>query len=361
MKPLRVERFFRAFLAALFLGMQSVEAEDNPVEAQIRQAFEAGQIDGLHSVLVTFKGETFAEIHFHGADERWGTPTGEREHGPDSLHDLRSVSKSIVGLLYGIALSEGLVPEPGASLIAQFPEYDDLASDRKRSAIRIRDALTMQMGTEWNEDLPYTDKRNSEIAMELAEDRYRFVLDRPIVAEPGKKWRYSGGATAVLARLVAKGAGKPIDEYAKEKLFGPLGITNFEWIAGADGEPSAASGLRLNIHDLVKIGQMISIGGTYGGRQIVPAEWLSASFAPSATLEGGLRYGFHWYLAQQGEPPIWISGFGNGGQRLTVQPQYDLVFAFFAGNYNQADAWTVPVKIIDEILVPELRKTISAK
>ena len=110
----------------------------------------------------------------------------------------------------------------------------------------------MKMGTEWNEDLPYSDPKNSEIAMEYAEDRYRFVLDRPMVNEPGDWWTYHGGAVAVIAKLIADGVGMPIDKYAEQKLFKPLGISEFEWVRGADDVPSAASGLRLTIHDLAK-------------------------------------------------------------------------------------------------------------
>ena len=352
---------FRSMLAAIaILTAPAVQAADNPVETQIRRAFEDGRLKGLHGVLVTLGDETFAEVYFNGADERWGTPLGTIEHGPDTLHDLRSVSKSVVGLLYGIALSEGIVPAPEDNLLAAFPEYEDLPADPRRDAITIADVLTMRMGTEWNEGLPYTDPRNTEIAMELAPDRYRFVLDRPMVEDPGTVWTYSGGATAILARLIAKGAAKPIDVYATEKLFAPLGITEFEWVRGGDGEPSAASGLRLKLRDLAKIGRMVAKGGAFDGKQVVPAAWLEAAFVPRETI-GGLRYGYHWYLAGQGDPPVWMSGFGNGGQRLTLQPQYDLVIAFFAGNYNQRDAWKTPVALIEEILAPALRAEVGDK
>ncbi len=327
---------------------QSVEMED-----KLARAFARGELEGLHSVLVLRDGGIFAEAHFPGDDERWGSSLGHRRHGPGTLHDLRSVTKSIVGLLYGIALEEGLVPAVDESLVAQFPEYDDLNADPLRGGISVRHALSMQMGTQWNEDLPYTDPSNSEIAMERARDRYRYVLDRPLTHEPGRRWTYNGGATAAIGRLIEKGAGMPIDEYAKEKLFAPLGIEAFEWVAGADDVPSAASGLRLNVHDLAKIGQVVVNGGAMDGRQIIPASWLEDSLTPWADT-GELRYGYFWWLSPEGDPPIWVAGFGNGGQRLWINRNLGLVAVVFAGNYNKADAWKLPVEIIIDFVLPAL-------
>jgi CubicO group peptidase (beta-lactamase class C family) len=189
--------------------------------------------------------------------------------------------------------------------------------------------------------------------MELADDRYRFVLDRPMAHEPGTQWTYNGGATAIIAKLIADGTGMPIDAYAKQKLFDPLGITEFEWIKGADGVPSAASGLRMTTHDLAKIGQMVMDGGKSAGTQIVPEAWIEAALTPHAKTDE-LRYGYFWWLAPEGDPPIWAAGFGNGGQRLWINKRGGLVMVVFAGNYNQPDAWKVPVAVTLDFLLPEL-------
>jgi len=352
----RAGDFWWCFLIAfvVFIATQSVTMA-NELEEKLAKAVEAGELAGLHSVLVIHRGEVLAEKYFAGGDERRGRYLGRVQHRPQSLHDLRSVTKSVTGLLYGIALAEGLVPELNESVVAQFPEYPDLAGDEARQAILVRHALTMTMGTEWNEDLPYTDPRNSEIAMEMARDRYRFVLDRPMEREPGEKWDYNGGATAIIARLIAKGTGKPIDVFAKEKIYSPLGIDEFEWVKGRDGEPSAASGLRLRIGDLAKIGTMILDGGRWQGRQVVPEEWLSASFTPQTSAVSGLRYGLFWWLGPEGSPPTWVAGFGNGGQRLSVSQVSQLVVVVFAGNYNQPDAWKVPYKVIVDHVLPAIQ------
>ena len=96
--------------------------------------------------------------------------------------------------------------------------------------------------------------------------------------------------------------------------------------------------------------------GRWGDRQVVPAAWLEASFATRVPAGDGLEYGYHWWLGRgraDGRP--WIAGFGNGGQRLVVIPELDLVVVVLAGNYNQPDAWKLPVAIIGEILLPALR------
>jgi CubicO group peptidase (beta-lactamase class C family) len=252
-----------------------------------------------------------------------------------------------VAIVATISLNQGL-DQP---LYAQFPQYPDLMAEKAREQILVRHALSMQMGLEWNENLPYTDPKNSEIAMERAPDRYRFALEQPIREAPGKSWIYSGGAVAILAKLIEQGTGLPLDAYAQQKLFAPLGISSFEWAAGADGVPSAASGLRLTLPDLTKIGEMVAQGGAFNGQQIVPADWLKTAFTPQVTHNQHTKYGYLWYLSG---PPnnLVVFGAGNGGQRLTVQPNHDLVVTTFAGRYNDPNGWQTPLKIVLEYAVP---------
>jgi CubicO group peptidase (beta-lactamase class C family) len=321
--------------------------------ARLDAAFAAGELDGLHAVVVARHGALAFERYYAGVDQAWGRPLGQVVFGPEVLHDLRSVTKSVVGLLYGIALHEGKAPALDAPLIDQFPALGDLAADPARRRMTVAHALTMTLGLDWNEDLPYDDPANSEIAMEHAPDRYRFVLSQPIVAEPGARWRYNGGATALLAHLIARGTGVPLLDYAREKLFVPLGITGFVWTPGTNGEPSAASGLRLTPRDLAKLGQLVLDGGKWGAAQLVPRAWLDASFTRHAQVDDMLGYGYQWWLGKlmtDGKP--WVAGFGNGGQRLMVVPSRDLVVAILCGRYNEADAWKLPVKVLTDFVRP---------
>ena len=341
---------------ALALAAQAQTGGER-MQEQLAEAHAAGELEGLHAVRILKDGEIFAEAYFPGEDEAWGQPLGVVAHGPDTLHDLRSVSKSVASLLYGIALEEGLVPPLDAPIVDSFPEYPDLAADPARRAILVRHALTMTMGLEWDEDRPYDDPANSEIAMERAADRVRFALDRPIVAEPGARWIYSGGATALVGALIARGAGMPLDAYAREKLFAPLGISDWSWTAGSDGAPAAASGLRMTVEGMEALARMLLAEGRGpDGRQAVPADWIVESFKPRvrtgpADLDPG--YGYFWWLAP-GEDPAWAAGFGNGGQRLSINRRLNLAMIVLAGNYNRPDAWRLPWTISTRFLAPAL-------
>ena len=276
------------------------------------------------------------EHYQSGGDERWGRPIGTVAHRADTRHEVRSITKSIVGLLYGMALADGKVPPLDAPVVAAFPEYADLAMDAARQRIRVADVLTMTMGLDWNEDLPYSDPRNSEIAMERSADRYRYVLERPVVADPGTVWRYSGGATALLGRLISQGTGESLDAFARSHLFNPLGIDDVEWVPGRNGEPAAASGLRLRAPDLARVGQLLLQRGQWEGRNIVPAEWVAALLTPRVQAFGGMTFGYHWYLAHPREGGgMTTLAIGWGGQRLVVVPSLDLVYVVFMGNYRR--------------------------
>lgn len=145
-------------------------------------------------------------------------------------------------------------------------------------------------------------------------------------------------------------------------MFAPLGITRFEWAAGRDGVPSAASGLRLLPRDLARIGELVLAGGSWAGREIVPKSWLDESHRSAVATGDGLQYGRQWFLggapvgALMGRPHAWIGAFGNGGQRLWLMPSAGLSLTILAGNYNAPDAWILPTRIWREIVLPNLRR-----
>lgn len=300
---------------------------------RLDQGVRSGELRNLHAVFIARRGKLALQRYFDGADEIWGTPRGRVAFDAGTLHDLRSVTKSIVGLLYGIALAEGKVPAVDTPVLDAFPAYADLARDERRRGIRIAHVLSMTMGLDWNEDLPYTDPRNSEIAMEQSADRYRYVLERAIVSAPGQQWRYCGGATALLGHLIARGTGMPLLAFANSRLFAPLGIDGAAWTPGLDGEAAAASGLRLCAPDLARVGQLLLRRGDWDGRRIIPEAWIAASLEPRADAFDGVQYGYQWYLPRRRDGAPAAMGIGLGGQRLVVIPSLDLVYVIFMGNY----------------------------
>lgn len=318
---------------------------------------QAGKLLGLHALLVNQGGKLAFEHYGQGADERLGAPLGDVVFGPDVLHDLRSVSKSVVGLAYGVALAEGKVPPPDAKLYAQFPEYADLAAQPGRDKLTIHHLLSMTLGFEWDElTIVYGDPRNGETAMEAAPDRYRFILERPILSEPGVKWTYCGGATALLGRLIAKGTGEALPAYCRRVLFDPMGFGSSDWSVGRDGEPRAASGARLLPRDLVKIGQLMLAGGNWNGKSIVSADWVERVTRPVVPISFGRHYGYHWYMGDfaTAHPLHWFGGVGWGGQYLFVIPARDLVVVIHCGNYQRSgqEQTAVMLALMRDVVLP---------
>ena len=346
-------------------GWHSISANEagftSDLESRLDAASAEKRVWNLHGVVVLRNGGVVLERYFEGDDSARGSPLGRVAFNTDTLHDLRSVSKGIVGLLYGIALADGKVPPPEAPLLASFPEYADLAADPARGRWTIYNALTMTMGTDWDElSVPYSDPTNSEIAMDMAPDRYRFVLGAPVVMEPGRRWIYNGGATALLARIITKGTRKPLQNFARETLFDALGIGPTEWHTDRGGEAIAASGLRMTPRDLARIGLTMLKGGMWGDRRVVPARWIERSTSPMVDVDEIRQYGYQWYLGKfaftVSTGPRWNrsrlerfwSAIGNGGQRLFVFPGLDLVVAITAGNYDTPDQWVPPTRLIRE-------------
>jgi CubicO group peptidase (beta-lactamase class C family) len=271
--------------------------------------------------------------------------SGFAQH-PRATRGIASVTKSVTGLVYGIALGQGLVPEPDAPLMAQFPEYADLASEEKKP-LRVEHALTMTLGLKWNEELPYGPATNDASTMARSPDPCRFLLARPVVAAAGAKWVYNGGATELLGRLIAKGAGQSLDEFARAKLFAPLGIEAGHWGVGPDAQPLAASGLRLSARDLARLGQLVLDEGEWNGRAVVPRTWVTQTFWPRIAIGRGVSYGYQWRL----DDSVWPGArcrfaSGNGGQRIFAFPAHRLVVATMGRAFNLQTQGIAPRAVV---------------
>jgi CubicO group peptidase (beta-lactamase class C family) len=353
----------RAAPASDWQPVAPAEAGFTPDLAAKLDQFITLRAANIHGVVIVRRGRLVLERYYEGDDQvrddkgraRVERITFSAERG----HELRSVTKSIIGLLYGIALDQGKVPPLDQPLVAQFP-YGDLPDMAQRLRWTIAHAITMTLGTDWNEELSYQDPRNGQTAMEAAPDRYRYVLEQPIVAVAGERFIYCGGATALIGKILEKGTGQSLHDYARAALFDPLGIGPTEWRIGRDGETDFASGLGMRPRDLARIGQMLLDGGLAQGRQVVPAAWLDASFKPAVPVNDRRQYGYHWYVGEiafdgpEGRRRArWSAATGNGGQRLVVFPQLELVVVITAGNYNQRGRASEDV--FNEVVLPGIR------
>jgi CubicO group peptidase (beta-lactamase class C family) len=309
----------------------------------------------IHSILVARHGRLAFEHYRPGEDQCWGEPLGTVVHGPESKHDLRSVTKSVMSLLFGIMLDRKLIKDIDEAVIDWFPEYSDLRTP-ETARVSLRHLLTMSAGLEWNEYVPVTDPKHSEMRMLSSADQYRYVLEQPVVAPGGQVWNYNSGGTLLLEAVIAKAAGGTLDDVAREFLFEPLGITDFAWTKNLKSGILEVGGLRLRSRDLAKIGQLVLNAGNWNGRQIVSARWVTESTAahigPAELL---YFYGYQWWLGRsllgEGREVPWICAMGLGGQRIFAVPALDLVAVVTAGLYAEPSLGLLPLCIFNRYVL----------
>lgn len=310
--------------------------------SRLCEALAAFQRDStnLHGLVIERHGQLVAERYRAGKDRSVYSLYARRvDFDAGTRHDLRSISKSITSLLWGIAAADNKVPALDARVLDQFPDLANLKT-AGRQDITIMHLLNMTSGLDWSESGGYG-LGNLELGLYWRGSQPAYVLGRPMAHPPGQRFAYNGGGTAILAGLLEQGVGMPLPDYARARLFAPLGITDWEWLRDLRGRPLAFSGLRMRPRDLATIGQLILQRGLWNGVQLVPAAWIDASLQPQTDVGDGRRYGYQWWHGTAralGEEQLWTAGFGNGGQRLFVVPALDLVVVMTAGAYDDEEA-----------------------
>jgi CubicO group peptidase (beta-lactamase class C family) len=253
------------------------------------------------------------------------------------LHSMQSVTKTVTSILIGIATSRKEFSDLDTPVLRFFDTAKVANIDDRKRRLTLRHLLTMTAGLDWNEDLPHSDPKNTAMLMEASDDWVRFAINRPMAHEPGTVFAYSSGASALLSHVFKKETGKDIEEYAQKQLFKPLGIKRHYWKRTPTGLSDTEGGLYLTPHDLAKIGYLYLKNGVWGGKQILQADWIKASVAPSVSeARGGMKYGYKWWLFPYGNAPerlAWTA-LGFGGQRLIVLPEHDLVLVFTGWNID---------------------------
>ena len=289
----------------------------------------------IHSVLVARGGKLAFERYFRGSDEIYGRRVENVSFDADTLHNVKSVSKSVASLAVGIAIDRGLIRSVNEPIFSFFPELSDLRTPEK-DRIQLVHALTMSMGLKWVEAIPSNEDNNDEGRMHTASDQCRYVLGLPVTGPAGQEFFYNTGALALVSAIIRKATGRPLDEFARENLFEPLGITRVEWNR-YKGDTDAGGGLRLRPRDMAKFGQLVLAGGRWSDRQLVSKAWIETSTALKLKATNTRSYGYLWWL---GRSPLdkrevhWIGALGRGGQAMRIVPELDLVVMVTAGYYQ---------------------------
>ena len=198
-------------------------------------------------------------------------------------------------------------------------------------------------GIEWNTEGGYGNGNHSTNLLERSDEWIRFVLEQPTDTAPGSRFEYNDGVSVLLGKILREATGQRIDEWAKENLFEPIGITDFYWKITPDGEADTEGGLYLSLEDLARIGYLFLRGGEWNGRQVVSREWVEASTAPVVpdvapdNDRPDPGYGYQWWVpdSENGATRVFAAN-GYGGQFLLVSPEHDIVAVFNGWNIHGA-------------------------
>ncbi|MEO1678777.1 MAG: serine hydrolase [Pseudomonadota bacterium] len=332
----------RAVCGGLLCALMARRVRSEVALDALGEQISNGVFPNVHAVVALQNGQQIFERYRAGEDEVWGQSLGVVDHMPDTLHDIRSVTKSITSLLLGIALRDNFeeaIAQPIQSFLPQTQKINPDMSD-----ITLHHVLTMTAGLDWNEmEVPYTSPDNDEIRLSSTVDPVGLVMARNSRTRPGEAWYYNGGLTQIVAAVIEHLTDRPFLTFADEALFAPMGIEQYLWMRPhawpEDHAPSAASGLRMTARDLSRIGQLVLDRGMWQGRAIVPAGWIEISTTRHVAdtpwgPPGMYGYGYFWFPGQLPTGHSVIRAVGNGDQRLFVVPEIGLSLAVLAGNYN---------------------------
>jgi len=334
------------------------------VEAIIERA-ESGLYGRIDHFLLMRDGRVVVDRAFaRDTDPAWaaGDPVGPQYDYEDpawhpfwrdtDLHSMQSVTKSITSICVGIAIDDGAIPGGVASPAMQwFDAYAPDMADERRAAMTLEDLLTMRSGIDWDESLPYEDPANTCILLEASDDWIQFVIDRPMREEPGTRFDYNSGASVLLGKIVREATGQRIDEFARERLFEPLGITEFRWKLTPRGEVDTEGGLYLRAEDLARVAQLMLQRGEWRGERIVSAAWVDASTRSVAETPGG-GYGYQWWIPDlPPDAPALYHGSGFGGQFPIIVPELGVVAVLTAWNtFGDQPEASVVGDLVTEVL-----------
>ncbi|MBB6254341.1 serine hydrolase domain-containing protein [Nitrospirillum iridis] len=283
----------------------------------------------LKGVVVLQHGHRIAEAYYNG-------------DGATTLHDIRSATKSLTGLLMGIAIERGLVAGVDAPLTHLLPGPLPPGWER----ITLRDLLTMRSGLAADDTDPASPGNEDTLdeAGERTGDWATAALAVPVREPPGRTYQYCSLNAFLAGLIIERASGQSLDAFAQQALFAPLGITAHAWRQLPGGHGTGQGNLSITARDAAALGQMVlDRGRAPDGRQIVSAQWLADSTAPLHPIADkdpyADSYGYLWYAKDEpagGGPTVPVHfASGNGGNKIYVVPSLGLVVAITSSAYGK--------------------------
>ncbi len=323
-------------------------AESDLGEATAK-AIVGGVLDGtykdVHSILLYQHGQLVMEEYFYG-------------YSVQRPHQLRSATKSVVSALAGIAIDRGALPGADEPVLPHMSYTSYANPDPRKAAMTLGNFLSMSSGLDCNDHSSTSPGR--ETVIDDTPDWVKATLDLPMINQPGSRGYYCSGGVAVVGRMTENAVHMPLPEFAQANLFRPLGISRADWVWNYNltNANKEFSQIHLRSRDMLKFGMLFANGGRWQGRQVISSSWVRASLAEQSHVDN-TSYGYFWWRpwlnvdTANGRQRLDLTAAqGNGGQKIYLLPQYDLVAVFTAGAYNTESA--PPNKIMAEVILPAL-------
>jgi CubicO group peptidase (beta-lactamase class C family) len=298
-----------AFLTTIVMTAMEARADSKRVDPalQARLLERANELPRLRSFLISIDGELVEERYFNGM---------RASH----TANLKSVSKSLLSALVGIALDRGYLTSAQETVGKFFPEHLTRPEDAKKKTITIEDLLTMRSGLESTSNVNYGHWVQSG-------DWVRYLLARPLVDEPGGRMIYSTGNSHLLSAILTKATRMSTFEFARRYLAEPLGVSMAPWMRDPKGIYLGGNEMHWTPRGMLAFGELYLNGGRVGNNPIVSEAWIKESLKPRTRSNwSGREYGYGWWIDLLGGHTTYYA-WGYGGQFIFVVPALKLVVA----------------------------------
>src|SRR5215469_6718605 len=244
---------------------QTSTAEEEGMDSkELAKLVDWGTAHGFHCLLVVRHGKIVAEVYY-----------SPDNYGPGNVHPVYSVTKSVIGTLTAIAWKDGVLDSLNHRVLDFFDRRIVANIDPRKEAITVQNLLDMTSGLAWTEQLGgITPPIETDSQLDNSPDWVKFILDRSMSSTPGAVFNYDSGNPHLLSAILTKLTGISALNYAKAKLFGPLGIGDVSWTYDPQGIPNGGWGLYLQPRDMAKIGYLYLQNGMWEGKQVLPPEWV---------------------------------------------------------------------------------------